>query len=51
MSHYQNEIQKIQQDIEQVQEKLNNFKRNDVLSQEAQAEYDQMAQFEQDANS
>ena len=36
VSHYQNEIQKIEEDIEHINQKLQQIKNQDILSEEAQ---------------
>jgi len=45
VSHYQNEIKKLEQDIEIINEKLNQLMNNDILSPEAQQQYEDIVEF------
>lgn len=49
VSRYQNEIQKLDDDIELVQEKLHKIKNQDILSEEAQTQCNELNQFESEA--
>lgn len=50
VSHYQNEIQKIEEDIEHINEKLQKIKSQDILSDEAQVQHKLLEQFQQEAD-
>ena len=49
VSHYQNEIQKIEEDIEHINQKLQQIKNQDILSEEAQDQLQHLQNFEQEA--